>query len=157
MDRRFGSLDEIRLNFAIAQTQDFDSPRVVAAVPLDIDIAGLIGALTKSGRIFGTVVAGNYANCAQARPSAGIFQEYRAPSRWHDNGFAEQADVAGTDEMVAPGDAFRTVLEPVLAAPAIAVELDDLLDKVPGPDRFALRLEGIHPRAQCREIDAIDP
>src|SRR5262249_49873913 len=52
---------------------------------------------------------------------------------------------------------FLAVLEPLLATPAVAVELDDLLDKVPGPDQLAFWLEGIHPCPQCREIDAIGP
>jgi hypothetical protein len=38
MDCRLGSLDEIRLNFAVGQTQDLDPARVVAAVPLDITL-----------------------------------------------------------------------------------------------------------------------
>src|SRR5262249_58054843 len=94
---------------------------------------------------------------AQGGGGGGIFQEYGAPSRRHDDGFAEQADVAGTDEMVAPRDGLIAVLEPVLAAPAVAVELDDLLNKVPGPDRLACWLERVHPRAQRREVDTIGP
>src|SRR5262249_27220211 len=100
---------------------------------------------------------GDNANRAQLGPSAGIVQEYGASPSRHDDGFAEQANVAGTDEMVAPRDALLAVLEPVLAAPAVAVELDDLLHEVPGPDQTALWLEGIHPRAKGREIDAINP
>src|SRR5262249_55713793 len=137
MDGRLGSPDEIRLDFAIGQAQDFHPTRVVAAVPLDIDIAGFIGALTERGWIFGAIVTGDDADRAQSRPGAGIFQKYGAPPRGHDDGFAEQADVAGTDEMVAPRDALLAVLEPVLAAPAVAVELDDLLNEVPGPDQLA--------------------
>src|SRR5262249_36241014 len=157
MDGRLGSPDEIRLDFAIGQAQDFHPTRVVAAVPLDIDIAGFIGALTERGWIFGAIVTGDDADRAQSRPGAGIFQKYGAPPRGHDDGFAEQADVAGTDEMVAPRDALLAVLEPVLAAPAVAVELDDLLNEVPGPDQLACWLEGVHPRAQHREVDAIGP
>jgi hypothetical protein len=59
--------------------------------------------------------------------------------------------------MVAPVDAALTLLEPVFAAPAIALELDDLFYEVPGPDRLALRCDRVHLRAQRREIDAIGP
>ena len=47
MDRRLGPLDEIRLNLAVGQAQ-FDPTRVVAAVPLDIDIAGFIGGFDRT-------------------------------------------------------------------------------------------------------------
>src|SRR5262245_60379300 len=137
MDRRLGPLDKIRLNLAIGQSHDLDTTRVVAAVPLHIDIAGLIGALTERGRILGAVVRGDHTNRPQLRLVAGILQEERAPSCRHDNGLAEKADIAGTDKVVAPCDAVPAVLEPFLTAPAIAVELHDLLDKVPGPDRLA--------------------
>src|SRR5262249_40591108 len=114
-----------------------------------------VGALTERGGIFGTVVGGNCADRAQLRPRPGIIQEDGAPSRRHDDGLAEQAHVTGTDEVVAPGNAFLAGLEPFPAAPAIALELDALLHEVPGPDQLAFWFEGIHPRAQSREVDAI--
>src|SRR5262249_56796977 len=123
----------------------------------DMEFAGLIGVWTKRGGVWGAGVLGDDAHGAQLRPSAGIFKEDGPPARRHDDGFTEQADVAGTDEMVAPRDAVLAVLEPVLAAPAVAVELDDLLHKVPGPDRLALPLEGVHPRAPGPQIDPTRP
>ena len=67
VDRRLGSLDEIGLHLAVGQPQDFDPARVVAAVPLDIDVAGFIGALAERGRILGAGVVGNHADRAQLR------------------------------------------------------------------------------------------
>ena len=66
MDRRLGSLDEIRLHLAVGQAQDFDPTGVVAAVPLDVDVAGLIGALAERGGVFGAGVVGDHADRAQA-------------------------------------------------------------------------------------------
>ena len=47
--------------------------------------------------------------------------------------------------MIAPGDAITAKGKPVFALPAIAVEADDFLHEVPGPDDFAVRLDGVDP------------
>ena len=118
---------------------------------------GLVGALAERGGEFVAVVVGDHADRPQLRRVAGVFEEDGASAGGHDDRLADQADVARADEVIVPGDAVLAVLEPVLAAPAVAVELDDLLHEVPGPDRFAVGLDGVHLRAEGREVDAVGP
>src|SRR6188768_3316061 len=59
--------------------------------------------------------------------------------------------------MVLPSHAVLTVFEPFLAAPTIAVKLDDLLHEIPSPDEFAVWLDGKNLCPQRDKINAVSP
>src|SRR5688572_1255863 len=113
MDRRLSAGHEIGFDLVAVQPQDFYAASVVATVPLDIDVAGFIGALGECRGVFAAVIRGDLADRTQARRSTGIFQEDGAATRGHDDRLADEADVAGANKVIAPGDAVLAVLEPV--------------------------------------------
>src|SRR5262245_62810104 len=113
-------------------------------MPLDADAARFIGTLAEGGGVLRTVVIRDDASRSQRWAGPRVLQEQGAPSGWNNDGFANETKVARTDEVIAPGDALRALLEPIHSAPPVAVELDDFLNEVPSPDLFAVRLDGIY-------------
>jgi hypothetical protein len=57
--------------------------------------------------------------------------------------------------VVLPVNAPFAIRQPVLAAPAIAVELDNFLDEVPGPGERAVGLNRVELGAERGEVDAV--
>src|SRR6478735_2218654 len=138
MNCGFGAFDEIGFHFVAGQLENLDAAGVVSAVPLDIDVAGGIGALAECGGVFVAGVFGNYADRSELRRGASVFQEDGASAGRHDDGFADEANIARADKVILPVDAVLAVFEPGFAAPAIAIELHNILYEVPGPDLGAI-------------------
>ncbi len=153
MDRRLRPGDGLGLHLALAQAQDLHAPRVVAAVPLDVGLAVLPHALAEAGGELAAVVLGDLRHGAELGLRAGVLEEDRPAAHGEDEGFPRERDVPGADEVLAPGHAALLVLEPVRAAPAVALESDDLADEVPRPGDLAVRFEGVDARPEGGEVD----
>ena len=142
-------------------------------MPLDIDVAVVIGALAEGGGELFARPLGDLTGGIQFWRIAGVFDEERASACGNDHRVAfDKADVARAHEMVFPvhaaiaggefGAGFHRRLESVHAkggpgftAPAISLETDDFLHEVPLPFHVTVICDRIDLRAECGEIDAI--
>ena len=94
MNRRFRACDVTRLHFLANKTQNFDTAGIVAAMPLDIDIASLVGTLAEGGGELGTRIRRDRSHRPQLRRGSGIVQEHRPSTGGHDDGLIDQANIA---------------------------------------------------------------
>ena len=140
-------------DFAIlAQPQDFETSRVVAMVPLDINLAVLANALAEGSGILAPGETGNQANRPQPRRLAGVFLKNRAAASGHDDRLAHRREIARTAKVIAPRNPPFLVSPPRLAAPAVPIKADDLFHEVPGPDQLAVGLNCVNDRTDYRNV-----
>ena len=174
-DIRLCACDKLaRLHRLTFQPHDVRAARIVAPMPLHIDIARVIRALAKGGWVFFARVVRDLARGFEFGLSAGVLQEKRAPTGRDDERLVHQAEIARADEVILPGDTsiaggrrgtglqrgqhpLLTKSRPVLTTPAIACKPDDLLHEVPLPDRRAVKLQRLGLRSERHQIDTIRP
>ena len=155
VDGRLGARHEVGFDLAVAKPEDLDAAGIVAPVPLPVDRPVGAEALSERGRAFPPGVLGHQPHRTKLRPAALVFQPNRPPVGREHHRVAVERHVHRAAERVAPGHPALVVREPIGAAPAVAVELQDLFDEVPGPRDGAVGLQRVNLRAERGEVDAI--
>ena len=94
VNRGLSPLHEIGFDRVLVEFQNLDSARVVAPVPLYIDVARFISALTKRGGELGPIVGRNLTDHAKLRMIASIIEKHGPPTRRNDDRLADQTKIA---------------------------------------------------------------
>ena len=142
---RLRPLHEIGLQLVgvAGQPEDLDPARVVAAMPLDVHVAGVVRALPERGGKLGSVISRDLSHDAELRPISRIVQEHRPATGRNDDRPIDEAQVARAHEVIAPCHAVLAIGQPLLAAPAVAVKPDNLFHEVPRPSHCAIGFDRI--------------
>ena len=105
------------------------------------------------GRIQDARKTGNLPDGAKRGVGAGVLQPDGLGAGRNDNHLAMRCYIPRTAEPVFPGHASLLVLQPVLAAPAVAGKPHHLLDEVPRPADIAIGLECVDLRTERGKIN----
>ena len=157
-DVRLRSLDKINLQLIaiiVNEPYPLHASRVIATMPLHVNIAYRIRALAERCRKFGARKLRDHCHLPQPWLYPCVFQKYRPPARRHHHRFANETNVARTNKVVLPVHAVATELYPIRPAPSVAFKPHDLFHEIPFPRYLTLRRQRKHPRPQCRAINAL--